>query len=192
MRLTILFAAVAGSALAGVAAVAAVAQVADGQGMAAFRALLACRGQADAQRLACYDAAVARLDAAVRSGELTLVDKAEVKQARREAFGFEFKGFSFLRRHADDGASTAAGPRRQEPREEQIDSAVLTVARAYQDREGAWVFVTEDDQQWRQVDTESLYKAPRPGSTLAIRRAALNSYLAKVDGQIAIRVRRER
>ena len=51
---------------------------------ALFKELVDCRAIADsAARLQCYDATVAKVDAAEQRKELVIVDQAEVKKARR-------------------------------------------------------------------------------------------------------------
>src|SRR5688572_21997578 len=50
----------------------------------------ACRAiAAGAARLGCYDAAVTALDSAERQGEVLVMDRAQIGEARRQLFGFE-------------------------------------------------------------------------------------------------------
>lgn len=129
---------------------------------------------ADAARLACFDAAAAPLLAAERSGELVVVDREQAQAARREAFGFNLPSLNLFGRK---GLET---PERME----------LVLASASQSANGRWVFRTENDQVWRQIDSEPLRKVKR-GSKAAIRKAALGTFFMNVDGQRAVRVRRE-
>src|SRR5687768_1383863 len=80
------------AALAGslaVSAAAALAQSGPAGGSALVRALADCRRLAeDAPRLACYDAAAARLAAAEQQGDVVVVDREQARAARRQAFGF--------------------------------------------------------------------------------------------------------
>ena len=64
---------------------------------AMFQKLVDCRAQQDAAlRLACYDAQVAALDDAETKKELVVVDKAQMKQARKSLFGFSLPKISLF------------------------------------------------------------------------------------------------
>lgn len=142
-----------------------------------IQGLSGCRQIAEnAARLACYDAAASRLDSAEQSGEVVVVNREQVRAARRQAFGFNLPSLDMFRR----GAA-----------EPELDRLSLVVAGAFQGGDGKWVFRTEGGQTWRQTDTARLSPRPRAGSKLEVRRAAMGSYLANVDGQTAVRVRRE-
>lgn len=144
---------------------------------AQLQAVVDCRAVPDpAERLACYDAAAASLDEAEKKGDVVVVDKGQVREARRAAFGFDFRMPSFM----------TAG---EEP--DALDRITATVASARRDPRGRWVIRLEDGAVWRQVDDKSLYKDPRPGSTVEIRTASLGSYFMKIDGQTQIRVHRD-
>jgi hypothetical protein len=65
--------------------------------------------------------------------------------------------------------------------------AKLTDARQTQD--GKWLLVLEDGARWAQTDTANI-RTPKPGDVIRIRKAALGSYMANINGRPAIRVRR--
>jgi len=140
--------------------------------------LVACRAETvDAARLACFDAAVAALDAAERSGEVTVVDREQVRAARRSLFGIEGGDLNIFRGRGGDEAG---------------DSTLETrLASAGQGRDG-WRFTLEDGSVWRQIDSERLGVTPRAGQPVTIRRGAIGSYLLSVNGARSLRVRRER
>lgn len=178
MRSSILAAAAAAGLLAVPAPARAQSQAGSANASTPLRALEGCRVlSADAARLACYDRVAAELTAAERSGEVVVVDREQVRAARRQAFGFNLPSLDLFGRR---GATIEA-----------VDRAALVLARAYQDADGKWVMRTQEGQVWRQTDTERLARAPRAGSKAEVRRATLGSYLMNVDGQRAIRVRRE-
>ena len=161
---------------AGLAAAApAVAQpVTDGSGL--VRALSECRKLTDsAARLACYDAAAGRLEAAERSGEVVVVGREQARAARRQAFGFNLPSLAMFNRGEPD---------------EDLDRISLTLESASQISDG-WLFRTREGQVWRQTDGRRLAADPRRGSRLEVRRAAMGGYFMNVDGQRAIRVRRD-
>lgn len=140
--------------------------------------LTECRKITDpSARLACYDAASAAIESAETSGDLVVMDRRQIREAKRSLFGFDASALNIF----DRGSSP-----------EIIDNVTLTIDRAYLGDGGKWVLVMDDGQVWRQVDTESVSRDPRKGSKAEIRRAALGSYFLKIDGQRSIRARREK
>lgn len=139
--------------------------------------LIDCRPMQDAaQRLACYDAAASALDAAERQGDVVVVDRAQVGEARRQLFGFQLPSISLFER----GETV-----------EQIDSIETTLTRASQSGEGRWLFTLADGSVWRQIDTEPVRFRNRGGEAVRVRRASLGSYQLVVGGSRAVRVRRQ-
>ncbi|MCZ8087204.1 MAG: hypothetical protein ACK5WW_09650 [Brevundimonas sp.] len=140
--------------------------------------LVACSAEVvDSARLVCLDAAAAALDAAERSGEVTVVDREQVRAARRSLFGIEGGDLNIFRGRGGDEAKDAT-------LETRLDSAG-------QGRDG-WRFTLQDGSVWRQIDDEPLRVTPRAGQPVTIRRGTIGSYLLSVDGARSLRVRRER
>jgi hypothetical protein len=161
-------------AAAAVASAPAAQPVADGSAL--VRALSDCRKlAADAARLACYDAAAARLESAERSGEVVVVAREQARAARRQAFGFNLPSLAMFNRGEPD---------------EELDRISLVLESASPISDG-WLFRTREGQTWRQIDGRRLSADPRRGSKLEVRKAAMGSFFMNVDGQRAIRVRRE-
>ncbi len=136
--------------------------------------------QADAARLACYDAAVGRLQQAQNEGQLVAVDRQQVANIERESFGFRLPSFaSMIPRIGDDDGDPG------------LDEIQLTVERVSARAHGRYAFVMTDGQVWTQVQAQRPYNV-RAGDTVTIRRAALGSYmLAPSRSGAAHRVRRE-
>lgn len=142
---------------------------------APLQAVVDCRKVADpTQRLACYDAAAASLDAAEQAGEVVVVDRAQVREANRAAFGFNFQMPTFM-----TGGKA-----------ETIDKITATVDSASQDATGKWVFRMSDGAVWRQVDNERVSRDPKPGTTVEIRSAAMGSFMMTI-GYSHLRVHRD-
>ena len=142
----------------------------------AFQAVLNCRAIGDAgQRLACYDAAAAKMGEAETHGELVVIDRAQASAAHREAFGLHMPSLSFVTKAL-------------RPDEVNKVEGVVTGVRA--DINGRWTFQLEGGAVWRQISGE-LYKAPKTGSKVVIRHGSLDSYLMNVDGQPSIKVHRD-
>ena len=139
--------------------------------------LVACRAITETTgRLACYDAAAAALDTAEREGEVVVVDRVQVTEARRQLFGFDMPSMPGLfERNA---------------RVETIDSVETTLTRASMGGQG-WVFTLADGSVWRSVDTNTPRFNDRAGQAVRVRRAAMGSYLMSIGGSPGIRVRRQ-
>jgi hypothetical protein len=143
---------------------------ADPQGL---RALAACR-------LACYDREALAIQEALVKGDLIALDREEVRKTRRSLFGFSLPA---TRLFSNDGG-------REEADKETVDNLSAVIKSARQLPRGRWTIELEEGGTWTQIDDRKLAIYPRPGHKIEIRRAALGSYLANVNGQIAIRVRR--
>lgn len=136
-----------------------------------------CRTIADAgERLVCFDREVAAMDQAQTSGELVAMDRQQVRRTRRSLFGLGLPDLGIFGDGNDD--------------EEETSRIESTVRSARRDAHGKWVIELADGARWAQIDSRELTLDPRPGQPIRIRRAALGSYLANVNNQVAIRVRR--
>lgn len=141
-----------------------------------LQAVLDCRAEVDAtRRLACYDAAATSLDAAEKSGEVVVVDRDQVREARRAAFGFNFQMPSFM----------TAGDK-----PEALQRVTATIASANQDATGKWVLRMADGAVWRQIDGAHVSREPKPGATVEIRSATMGSFMMTL-GYSHIRVHRD-
>lgn len=146
-----------------------------------FDAVMACQAITDpAGRLACFDRAVPALDQARRDRQIVVMDREEVRQTRRGLFGLQLPAVRIFGGGDDDDENDV----------ESVDSIESTITRSSQDGYGKWTFVLADGARWQQIDARRIAIAPRPGMTIAIRRAAMGSFLANIGGQTAIRVRR--
>jgi hypothetical protein len=140
------------------------------------REVTACRKLTDnAERLACYDGTVAKMEAAEAKGDLVTVDREQRTTIRRQAFGLPLPSLAIL-----DKNEKAEEISTQTFKVDHIGSAA-----------GRLVITLEGGQVWRQIDDYSLYPSPHAGSTAVIKRGALNSFFMKLDGQNQIRVHRD-
>jgi hypothetical protein len=146
----------------------------------AFEKLINCRAIADpAARLACYDTQVERLDTAEKNSEVVVLDKAEVKKARRGLFGFTIPDLGIFGGRKSEAADI-----------EEITEIESTIKSAGINRAGKWSFVIEDGARWVQTDTANI-RTPKVGMKIRIREAAMGSYFANIDDRPGVRVRRE-
>jgi hypothetical protein len=143
-----------------------------------LRPLLACRSMEGAEaRLSCFDRESAKLDEADRRNEITVLDKEDVQETRRSLFGFSTKALSFL-----GGGDNGDAP----PEAQSISARIASVRSLGHDK---WQFTLEDGATWRTLEAVTS-RQPAAGRQVEIKRAALGSYLGKVDGGRAVRMRR--
>lgn len=126
-------------------------------------------------RLSCYEGAAAALKSAVAAGDVMLVDRQQVRDVRRQAFGFSLPSISLFDREAPA---------------EPVDRVEGRLAGAARDGAGRWTFRLEDGAVWSQVDSEALMRAPRPGMAVIIRKGLVGAYFLGLDGRAGVRVRR--
>ncbi|MDZ4307567.1 hypothetical protein [Allopontixanthobacter sp.] len=140
-----------------------------------FEALKSCRSIAgDQERLACFDAAVGVVVAAQESGDLRIVDKEAANQTRRRLFGFALPDIGLF----GDGK---VGD------EKQLDLLETTITSAQQIRRNAWVFQTEEGAVWQINGVPSRLRALEPGQRVIFKKAALNSYFVRIEGQAGVK-----
>ena len=145
------------------------------QGAEVVKAIGRCRALADGgQRLACYDRTAGALVEAQTAGDVVVVDRAQIKAVRRQAFGLRLPSIDLLPHTRGDAP---------------LDHLDFKVAAASLGGSG-WVLSTDEGSQWVQTDGQELAEPPHAGSRLAVRSGALGSFFCKVDGQSAVRCRR--
>jgi hypothetical protein len=138
--------------------------------------LIDCRKLTDsAQRLACYDAAAAALDQAEAKGDVVVVDREQAKKVRKQAFGFSLPSISLF----EKGVA-----------KEELENVDGIVAAARQDGGGHWVIRLEDGAVWAQNGVEEMFKTPRPGMKVRIKKAALGSYMMIIENQGGVKAHR--
>lgn len=146
-----------------------------------LRKLVDCRAIQDATaRLACYDAQVGALDVAEQRRDVVVMERKQVVEARKSLFGFSLPSLSLF-----------GGGDKAEKDGDSISQIETTIARARQTGYGQWSFTLADGARWVQTDSKTLAVPPAPGQKIRIRKGAMTSYFANIEGQPGIRVRRE-
>lgn len=146
-----------------------------------FTSLLQCRAITDdARRLACFDQQVGAMEAASQRDEVVVLDKSELNKTRKTLFGFAFPKLPFL----NDGED------KDEVKEEEGFSHIAAkIASLRSMGYGKWQIVLEDGAQW--MTTEAVTgREPKVGQMIEIRRAAMGSFMGKVEGGRAVRMKR--
>lgn len=141
---------------------------------AVFAKVLECRKLVDPDaRLACFDTSVAALETANQQKSLVVISEETVKETRRGLFGLALPRIGIFRDTDDDEAL------------KELSTAIKSVRGV----DGAWVFTLEDGAVWQQTDGAYL-RQPKVGQSITIRRAAMGSYIAKVEGGLGFRIKR--
>lgn len=144
------------------------------EGPAVLKKIEQCRAIAeDGARLACFDAAAAALVASVKAKEVVVVDRAALREKKREGFGLPFTDRSVF--------GAAAGPDAKEI------TAKITGLQLAGD---LFVVTLEDGAVWR--TTESSFVPPRLGSKVTIKRGALGRFMMVFTEGPALPARRVR
>ena len=76
--------------------------------------------------------------------------------------------------------------------EDRIEPVESVVASASQNGHGQWVVALQDGGVWKQADNNPLALRPRTGQPVVITRAAMGSFMMRVNNQPGIRARRIR
>lgn len=138
--------------------------------------LSACLGiVTSTERLTCLETATRALEAAIRNGDVLVVDQNLATEARRQSFGTNAAPIDILQPVQPS---------------ERIDAIETTLSRASQSGDGSWTFVLADGSVWTQVGTDRVIIRNREGEPVRVRRAAMGSYLLVVGRSVAVRVRR--
>lgn len=123
-------------------------------------------------RLACFDRAAASLEAAVKARDVTIVDRQDVKKARRSLFGFALPRIDLF-----------GGGRRDDEKEEaftEINASVAS-ARAGGDGRVEIRLADEGDAVWQVIDPMPF--PPKAGARIRIRQGALGNYFLMAEGR---------
>ncbi len=138
----------------------------------------------DAERLACFDKAVADLKLAETSGKVRTVDMAAVEKIERDSFGFSLPSLNEIFRREDSSATPTA------PEVAEVTFGITSISVNNVTRKAT--IKLENGQVWEQIDSEELSRSKiRKSKQATIRKAALGSFMMTLDrGNAGIRVRR--
>lgn len=138
--------------------------------------LLNCRSITQAEaRLACFDANAATFAAAREANQIVVLDREEVRQAKRSLFGFSLPRIRLF-----------GGDESNEPEVREIESTLANVQSAGGNR---WTLTLADNSRWQTTDASSTF-FPRNGQDVKIEAGILGSYSAKIGSGRAVKVKR--
>jgi len=171
--------------LAGCAAVAAFAQVAQAQESQVDKVYACAAVSEGAARLACFDAAVAGMKQAQAAGDVSVVSRAQVQQAEKDTFGLGPQAQTSAVTGVMKGAPTPAAAA-----EAELDNVKVSIVTATKRPDGSYRFTLDNGQVWEQSDTVTLGTLPRGTIEGEIRRGAMGSFFLKAGNRSLVRVRR--
>jgi hypothetical protein len=136
--------------------------------------LAGCRAIADdTTRLSCFDKASAALEQAVKAKDVRIVDRDEVRRARRSLFGLNLPDLGLL-----GGADRGEADQREAFSE--INTTVRS-ARAGANGRGEITLADEGSPVWQTTDPMPF--PPRSGAKVRIRKGAMGAFFLNVDGR---------
>ncbi|UAJ12411.1 hypothetical protein [Polymorphobacter megasporae] len=139
--------------------------------------LTGCKALTDnAARLACYDQAAAKLEAATASGEVKVLDREDIRATRRSLFGFDLPKLPFFK--GDDSAKDTP---------EELDAVIRSVQAAPY---GKFNLTMEDGAVW--ASAEPLPRDPKVGAKVHLKKGAIGNYFMTVGSMRSVRATRVR
>jgi hypothetical protein len=138
---------------------------------AALKPAIACRSlTSDEARLRCYDKAVQELAERAATGSILIMNREEVKQARRAAFGLTLPKIPFF-----DNAPT---------KEDEPEELVAAIRSARSLAHGKWELNLDAAGVWQTTEALSSAKIPKQGQEIQITKGMLGSYFIRMaDGR---------
>jgi hypothetical protein len=142
----------------------------------AFEALVRCRAVTDdSARLRCFDSAAATLQQQAENRDLVVVDRKQIQDTKRGLFGLDIPDLNPFG-GGDDGV--------------EVKSIESTIRSATRDENGHWIVTLEDNSIWAQTDNYPFAVDPKRGHKVKIVKAAMGSYMMRVNGQPGVRAKR--
>lgn len=132
-----------------------------------------------AERLACFDRVSAALVTAADAGDLSVVNREEVRKTRRTLFGFALPDLGIFRGDKADAQDEA----------DEIEVLDTTIARARTTRDGLEI-VTAEGAVWLIDTPPRRLMTPRPGQRVEFRKGSLTSYFIRINEQAGVKGRR--
>ena len=128
-----------------------------------------CRTITDAAaRLACYDSSVAALSAATAANELVIVERQDVRKARKGLFGFALPSLGFLDGQRNDVADQEDASRLE---------TTITAARSI--GYGKYRFTVASGGTWENTAAATAFTDPEAGDAIVLEKGSLGGYFVR-------------
>lgn len=134
----------------------------------------------DLERLQCFDKVSKSLLAAAEEGDLSVVNREEVRKTRRKLFGFTLPDFGIF------GRSEKA---REKDKLEEIEVLNTTVASSRSSSDGLEV-TTAEGAIWLIPSPPRRLMTPKAGQSIELTKGSLSSYFMRINGQGGVKARR--
>ena len=117
------------------------------------------------------------MQTAQSSNQVVIADREQVREARRGLFGLTLPRIKLFDGDGDEGDEIS-----------EIDGVVQSARKL---RSGKWLVRLEDGAVWQQTEPpRSSQRDPKAGDSIVIKRAALGSYMAKINDGRGFKVMR--
>ena len=139
--------------------------------------------QKDKPRLECYDQAMSKLNSAIQSKDLFVIEKSEIEEAREENFGKSSSESAPIRAIIDKEASNS--------KDESHPDLVSVIVKTEKTTRNRTRFYLENGQIWEQTNSGNVYVSKKKTNTAHIRKASITGYKLKINNKgTLIRVKR--
>lgn len=139
--------------------------------------LKACREIADpAERLACYDIKTIDIVSAAEAGDVRIIDREDLRQTRRQLFGFTLPDVGLLK---DDGQDMGSG--------ELMETSIVSGRRLGSRN---WRFATVEGAVWEISNAPARLAPIKGGEKVEFKKAALGYFFIRINGQLGVKGRR--
>lgn len=142
-----------------------------------MESLSQCRAiSAPDARLACFDAAAAAIETAVKAKDVTIVDRQDIRRARKSLFGFSVPHIPLF-----GGGDRDGGPKTDDFTEL---NTMIASARPM-DNGRIELRLADSDAVWMTTDPMSF--PPKAGAKVRIRQGAMGNYFIAINGERSVR-----
>ena len=136
-----------------------------------------CQGiTAPDARLACFDTAASAIKAAVKAEDVTILDRQDVRKARRSLFGFSVPHIPLF-----GGGDRDSGPKSDDFAE--LNTTIASVRSL--DNGRIELKLVESDAVW--MTTDPMAFPPKTGAKVRIRQGAMGNYFIAISGERSVR-----
>lgn len=142
-----------------------------------IQSLARCRAiPAPDARLACFDAAATAIDAAVKAKDVTIVDRQDIRKARKSLFGFSVPHIPLF----------GGGDRDDGPKTDEFSELNTTIASVRaMDNGRVELRLAEGEAVW--MTTDPMPFPPKAGAKVRIRQGAMGNYFIAISGERSVR-----
>ena len=143
----------------------------------------------DAERLACFDAAVASAKKSESEGEFTTITRKEAESVQKETFGFSMPSLpKFTLPTFGDNSDDKSVKTDKDGRIAELE---LTITSLKTDGFGKVIVEFENGQVWEQTDSSTVaFSKKRPPKTAIVKRGLFDSYLIRLDNNSRFKAKR--